>query len=72
MAIQVRIWQCNRHRPRRALALLCVTDNRVRLCDTRVSRTLKEDLCRWVFSEAVLCERWRLVGPPASAFGGGR
>ena len=35
------------------------------LCDGRVSRTLKEDLCRKVFSETVLCERWRLVGESA-------
>ena len=36
-----------------------------------VSRTLKEVLCRRPL-EAVLCERWRTAGPPASAYGGRR
>jgi hypothetical protein len=37
---------------------------------TSASRTLKERSCRKTLTSAVLCERWRRVGPPASALRG--
>jgi hypothetical protein len=37
---------------------------------TSASRTLNERSCRKTLTSAVLCERWRLVGPPASALRG--
>jgi hypothetical protein len=36
------------------------------------SRTLREVLCRRHLYEAVLCERWKIAGLPASAYGGRR
>jgi hypothetical protein len=43
-----------------------------RVREVGASRTLKEESCRRSLSKAMLCKRWRTVGPPTSAYGGRR